>query len=75
MNESLASKANKVSVANALQRKVNRSDLDTFLETKADISDLDKICGILENKAELAVVDSLKKQFRETQSFVTFNEF
>jgi hypothetical protein len=40
MEEAMQTKANKQSVANALHRKVNRTDLDTALTTKADASEL-----------------------------------
>ena len=41
-------------MANALHRKANRIDLDQLLETKADASDLEKICNLLEAKADTA---------------------
>ena len=52
-------KANKTSVADALQRKVNRSDLDTSLEQKADMTDLENIISILEAKVEVSQFEDL----------------
>lgn len=61
MNEQLDKKANKVSVANALQRKANKQEIDAALETKADLIDLEKICGILEHKIDNADIENALK--------------
>lgn len=61
VNESLQGKANKTSVAQALQRKANKTDLDQALEGKADVADMEQLCSIVENKAELCLVEQITK--------------
>ena len=81
VNEGLAGKANKQSVANALHRKANRADIDALLmqkaeidelqkvemqvDRKADISELKIMQNILENKADGSEVTHISRQLPE----------
>jgi hypothetical protein len=46
-------------VANALHRKVNRTDVEQMIESKADASDLEKLINLIENKGDSAQIDSI----------------
>ena len=48
-------------MANALQRKANRSDIDQILEQKADMTDLENIISILEAKVEISQFEDLAR--------------
>lgn len=63
--EELKSKANKASVANALSRKANKQELSDLADQKADLADLEKICGILEQKADTRDISTSLKPIAE----------
>ena len=48
MEEQLADKASKSSVAQALHRKVNKADLDDEIAKKADVNDFTRVMQVLD---------------------------
>lgn len=53
MEEQLNDKASKSSVAQALHRKVNKTDLDDEITKKADVNDLTRVMQVLDTKVDL----------------------
>lgn len=61
MTESLSQKANKQSVANALHRKANRSDIEDMLANKVEVHEFQHLQSQLQNRAEHQQIDELMR--------------
>jgi hypothetical protein len=64
-------KANQTSVATALQRKANKQDVENMIANKCDITDLDKICAIIDRKAEQSYAEDIASR---TASVMQYNK-
>ena len=53
MDEKLADKASKQSVAQALHRKVNKNDNDEVLALKADLKDIQRMITSIDSKVDI----------------------
>ena len=63
VEEQLAEKASKQSVAQALHRKINKQDVDDQMAKKADLQDLNKIFRALDDKVDIRRLDELSAKF------------
>lgn len=62
LDDQLAEKASKTSVAQALHRKVNKQDIEDMLEKKVGVRDIAKIFEQLDTKAEAAKLDVFMRE-------------
>jgi len=66
-NELLELKANKQAVNNALNRKVNKSDLDVILLNKADASSVEELLNMTKTKVSQDYFESQLNTIAETR--------